>query len=118
LAALELRHSPFECLRDLLDYLAKQIQLPNRNRRKNVVARTTFDEKVRDRQRIIVPRLTIHAGSADRLKLMHVAETVHVASGIEQRADTLYILAGCGPMQRVGIVTGFARIRIGAASQE
>jgi len=43
---------------------------------------------------------------------------VYVAAGIEQRAGDLEVALGGSPMQRVGVVSGLARVRIGAVLEQ
>src|SRR5687768_11278232 len=55
---------------------------------------------------------------ADDVELVCIAGPMHVAAGIEERADDLDSACSAGEVQRVGIVSGIARIGIRAVLEE
>src|SRR5262245_28502684 len=55
---------------------------------------------------------------ADRVELVHVAEAVDVAARVKQRTHYFQMPMRRGPVQRVGVVALFARVRVGAALEQ
>ena len=55
---------------------------------------------------------------ADDVAFVKVADAVHVGAGVEQRAHDVDVAVRCRPVQRGGVVSGFARVRIGAVFQQ
>ena len=49
---------------------------------------------------------------------MNVADAVNIAAGIEQRARDLDVPGGRRPVERIGVVARFARVRIGALLEQ
>jgi len=55
---------------------------------------------------------------ADHVELVHIAKAVYVTAGIEQRAHGLEVPVGGSLVQRVGVVSGLARVRIRAVLEQ
>ena len=64
------------------------------------------------------PGVVVDSRPSDDVELVHVADAVNVAARIEQRAHDVEVRRGGSPVQRVGVVSGLARIRIGAVLEQ
>src|SRR2546423_3460032 len=114
---LEVRHGSIEGLRILLDELLNQLQVSDADRREDMVAGAALEEERHHAARIFV-RWAEEGCPADDVELMDVAKAVDIASGIEQRAHGFDVSVGGSPMQRVGVVSGFACVRIRAMRKQ
>ena len=55
---------------------------------------------------------------ADDVELVHIAETMDVAAGVEQRAHRFKVPSPAAQCSGVGVVSGIARVRIGAVLKQ
>src|SRR5437870_4148235 len=55
---------------------------------------------------------------ADDVERVHVSESVYVPAYVEKRARSFQVAVSNRPMERAGVVSGFARVRIGTTLQQ
>ena len=117
LPKFEPRHSAIERLRVLLHERSNQRQIPDRDRREDMVASTPFEQK-RD------TLVTNSVGRPDRrrpaddVRFMLVAMPMHIAPGIEQRSHHLDSRLRRGQVQGRDVDPGGTCVGIGAALEQ
>jgi hypothetical protein len=83
-----------------------------------VVPRASLEQERND----VGPRIAVLGmevrGPPDDVELVHVADAMNVTAGVEQGANDLAVASGGGPVQRIGVVACFTRIRIGAVIEQ